>query len=146
MQEHSIRRFIGIPDHKPSDVYFLDENGQPTQDDEQVKEVVIELSRVDRNFRCPCGRSFITYYDVKDRFVRDLPWGPWKKVWLLVPRFRVDCPTCGVTTEQLDWIAPRPAAHETAGRRRSLGVQGRTQRAGCSRAVRPGVGPGQEHR
>jgi len=68
---------------------------------------VIELSRVNRNFRCPCGRSFITYYDVTDRFVRDLPWGPWKKVWLLVPRFRVDCPTCGVTTEQLDWIAPR---------------------------------------
>ena len=107
MQEHSITRFIGIPDHKPSDFYFLDESGQSTQDDERVKEVVVELTRVNRSFRCPCGRTFITYYDVTDRFVRDLPWGPWKKVSLLVPRFRVDCPECGVTTEQLDWITPR---------------------------------------
>ena len=107
MQEHSITRFIGIPDHKPSDFCFLDESGRSTENDEEVKEVVVELTRVNRNFRCPCGRTFITYYDVTDRFVRDLPWGPWKKVSLLVPRFRVDCPECGVTTEQLDWITPR---------------------------------------
>ena len=106
MQQHSITRFIGIPDHTPTDFHFLDQAGQPTDDDAQVAEVVVELMRSIRNFRCPCGRTFTTYYDVTDRFVRDLPWGPWKKVWLMVPRFRVDCPECGVRTEELDWIVP----------------------------------------
>lgn len=107
MQEHSITRFIGIPDHNPSNFQFLDTDGMTTEKDEEVEEVVVELTRITRNFRCPCGRTFSTYYDFTDRFVRDLPWGPWKIVWLLVQRFRVDCPDCGVTTEQLDWIAPR---------------------------------------
>ena len=107
MQEYSTTRFIGIPDHKPVDYHFLGEDGQTTEDDAQVKEVVVELMRTGHRFRCRCGRIFSTYYDVTDRFVRDLPWGPWKKVSLLVPRFRVDCPDCGVTTEVLDWIAPR---------------------------------------
>jgi transposase len=36
-----------------------------------------------------------------------LLWGPWGKVYLLVPRFRVDCPECGVKTEPLTWIPHR---------------------------------------
>lgn len=107
MHKHSTTRFIGIPDHNPVNFHFLDKNEQSTDDDAKVKEVVIELARTGSRFRCPCGRTFSTYYDHEDRFVRDLPWGPWKKVWLMVPRFRVQCPDCGVITEQLDWIPPR---------------------------------------
>jgi len=39
--------------------------------------------------------------------VQDLPWGPWPKVDLLVPFFRVQCPECGVKTEVMDWVEPR---------------------------------------
>jgi len=42
VQDYSTTRFIGIPDHKPVDYHFLGEDGQTTEDDAQVKEVVVE--------------------------------------------------------------------------------------------------------
>lgn len=104
MQQDHIERFIGIPEHKMVGIHFLDGEGHPTDQDGEVKQVVVELSRAVRKFRCVCGRRFSTYYDCREQFVRDLPWGPWSRVDLLVPRFRVDCPDCGVKTEQLDWL------------------------------------------
>jgi len=102
-QEH-IARFVGIPEHIVRNIHFLDKTDQSTTDDTSVERVVIELGRVARHFRCPCGRRFDRYYDCRDQFVRDLPWGPWSRVELLVPRFRVACPDCGVRTERLDWL------------------------------------------
>jgi len=110
VQPKHIQRFIGIPDHDVSMVHFLDDSGQATECDEKVREVVVELGRKRRRFRCVCGQFFQRYYDCREELVRDLPWGPWPVVNLLVPRFRVDCPTCGVKTEPLDWIAA-PARH-----------------------------------
>lgn len=104
MRDNIIHRFIGIQGHKVESIYFLDNNGHETEKDGNVAEVIIELGRVSGTFRCACGMEFKRYYDVRDVFVRDLPWGPWPNVFLLVPRFRVSCPDCGVKTEPLDWI------------------------------------------
>lgn len=106
MHEDKLDRFFGIPNHRFSSVHFLDSNGRETVDDHCVDHVVIELTRTSGPFRCPCGRRFQTVHDHRDRFIRDLPWGPWKVVELLVPRFRVNCPDCGVRTEALDWLVP----------------------------------------
>ena len=104
MRDNNIRRFIGIPDHSVKGIHFLDRKGNRTESDNEVERVVIELARINREYRCGCGRAFGTYYDCRMRKVRDLPWGPWRKVELLFPRYRVVCPACGVRTEALDWI------------------------------------------
>ena len=104
MRDDVIDRFMGIQGHSVRMIYFLDKQGHATELDEEVAEVVVELCRRPAPFRCSCGREFKRYYDVRERFVRDLPWGPWQKVSLLVPRFRVDCPNCGVKTEPLEWL------------------------------------------
>jgi transposase len=107
VRHQSITRFIGIPEHRPMALYFLDRKGRSTEVDAKVAEVIVELARTGRAFHCECGRSFARYYDHQERLVRDLRWGPWKRVRLLVPRFRVDCPDCGVKTEPLRWIPAR---------------------------------------
>jgi len=104
MRRECIDRFLGIPDHCVQGIYFLDKEGRETEADKQVHTVVVELLRTRRGFRCPCGQMYQRYYDVREQHVRDLPWGPWARVWLLVPRFRVDCERCGVKTEALEWI------------------------------------------
>jgi transposase len=107
MRDDNIQRFFGIPGYKAVAIYFLDAQGRETTEDGEVAEVVVELRRMSQPFRCRCGRTFRRYYDFRERFVRDLPWGPWENVFLLVPRFRVACPDCGVKTEPLDWIPER---------------------------------------
>lgn len=107
MRQQSITRFIGIPEHRPVAFHFLDRKGRSTEVDAKVAEVVVELARTGRAFHCECGRGFGRYYDHQERLVRDVPWGPWTRVQLLVPRFRVACPDCGVKTEPLSWIPAR---------------------------------------
>ena len=87
-------------------MHFLDDRGRSTDRDEEVGQVVIELSRTEKAYQCPCGKTLYGYYDRRYRFVRDLPWGPWPRVVLMVRRFRVDCPECGVKTECLAWLEP----------------------------------------
>jgi transposase len=38
--------------------------------------------------------------------VRDLPYGKWKKAYLLFDKVRVECPRCGVKIEKLEWLEP----------------------------------------
>ena len=107
MRRESIARFFGIPGHQVAAIHFLDASGRSAQDDRAVERVVIELTRTEKRFTCRCGRAFERYYDCRDLFVRDLPWGPWPTVELLVPRFRLCCPECGVKTEALVWLDAR---------------------------------------
>ena len=102
-----MRRFFGIPEHSVTEVHFLDCECQTAEDDQPVDMVVVDLARSGGRYRCRCGRSFRHYHDYREQFVRDLPWGPWPRVWLLVARYRVNCPDCGVQTEPLDWMVPR---------------------------------------
>jgi len=104
MQEESITRFIGIPGYKPVNINFIDQFGEKTDSDIKVDKVVIHLARTRDYFSCECGRQFDSYYDMREQFVRDLPWGAWNQVFLLLPRFRVNCPHCGIKTEPLEFI------------------------------------------
>jgi len=105
MHKEVIQRFLGIPGHSLRWITFLDKEGRETDSDARVDTVVVQLARQTRRFRCPCGKTYAAYYDCREQEVRDLPWGPWSRVELLVPRFRVECERCGVKTEELDWVA-----------------------------------------
>lgn len=40
MQEECITRFIGIPDYKPVNIYFLNQHGNEIEFDQDVKAVI----------------------------------------------------------------------------------------------------------
>jgi transposase len=50
-----------------------------------------------------CGVGVRAVHSVRERWVKDLPWGTWK-VWLVVEVHRVYCPRCGVCGEQIDFL------------------------------------------
>lgn len=109
MREYLIDRFIAVPAHSVRKVAFFNDKGDEIKGDvdpEKVSNVLLQLERTDRNYRCGCGYQTDYYYDYQERFVLDLPWGPWGLVELIVPRFRIECPHCGVKTEPLDWLVP----------------------------------------
>ena len=69
-------------------------------------QVWIELVRGPGPFVCSsCGRPCVRYHDREERWVRDLPILD-AQTHLLVPRYRVDCPTCGPKLEWLSWLLP----------------------------------------
>lgn len=69
-------------------------------------QVWIELQHDSGPFVCSgCGQSCERYHDWDERWVRDLPILD-AQTHLLVPRFRVDCPTCGPKLERLSWLLP----------------------------------------
>ena len=74
--------------------------------DSGEKELVVEIERLEARHRCRCGAEFATYYDGSLRMVRDLPYGPYKRSWLCFHQVRVDCPRCGVVTEELPFCSP----------------------------------------
>jgi len=104
MQKESMARFLAIPEHLVERIDFLDKEGRRAEKDSEVVRVVVQLRRCTRTFRCACGRVYRAYYDCRWQEVRDLPWGPWVRVWLRVRRFRVGCLKCGVRTEALSWL------------------------------------------
>src|SRR6266568_2769183 len=56
------------------------------------------------SYTCPgCGIAVQTTHSVREREVRDLPWGTWT-VWLVVEVHRVRCRRCGVRTERIDFL------------------------------------------
>ena len=50
-----------------------------------------------------CGIGTEQIHSVRERRVRDLPWGTWK-VWLVIEVHRVDCRRCGVCTERIEFL------------------------------------------
>ena len=74
--------------------------------DSGEKELMVEIARAEDRYRCRCGAEFDTYYDSNIRMIRDLPYGPYKRSWLCFRQARVDCPECGVVTEELDFCDP----------------------------------------
>jgi transposase len=70
------------------------------------KELVVEIARAEDKYRCRCGAEFDTCYDGSLRMIGDLPYGPYKRFWLCFRQVRVDCPDCGVVTEELDFSDP----------------------------------------
>ena len=98
MQKNTITELVQIPGFSVTEISFGDRKGQ-------VPEVRIRLTR-DKPWYCcsGCGQSYLTYYDGQSYEVRDLPYGKWKKAYLLFDKVRVECPKCGVKTEKLEWL------------------------------------------
>lgn len=69
--------------------------------------LMIELVRKQERYRCRCGNEFTSYYDCDERCVRDLSYGVFARSYLSFYQVRVECPDCGVLTEDLDWVGPR---------------------------------------
>ena len=111
VKQEYIDRLINIQGFSVRSIYYLEVLSKKETDDfpdqQNSTELVIELARVDRSFRCPCGHELLTYYDAKPRTVRDLSYGIYQVAWLSFDQCRVDCRRCGkISTEQLDWIEP----------------------------------------
>lgn len=51
-----------------------------------------------------CGEVVETAYDRQRYPILDLPYGKWKRVYLNVPKVRVDCPDCGIHQEALEFV------------------------------------------
>jgi len=74
--------------------------------EEEISEVTLWVEKVGA---CPafvcggCGVGKRRVHSVRERRVRDLPWGTWK-VWLVVEAHRVYCRRCGVRSERIDFL------------------------------------------
>lgn len=66
--------------------------------------VYIYLTRVSKEFTCPCGKVKDTYWDKDEFTVRDLSYGKWKYAYLVFDKYRVRCDDCEVQTEKLEWL------------------------------------------
>ena len=75
-------------------------------DEDGVYSLMIELKRKEPSYECQCGRKYTTVYDSRERCVRDLSYGAWKRSWLVFWQHRVDCSECGIVNERFTWIAP----------------------------------------
>ena len=97
MTSNDITQLFGIPGFRLSKLrpFFVRDEDHPY--------VFVELSRQNKRFQCPCGYETEVYYDGDFRQVRDVSFGEWA-VYLLFFQVRVECPTCGVKTERLDWL------------------------------------------
>jgi len=75
-------------------------------------EVVIGIRSRTRKLTCPCGYQTRAAYDKSRRRWRHLDLAT-SKTWLVADIRRLNCPTCGVRTEQVPWARPR-ARHTQA--------------------------------
>lgn len=82
-----------------------------------VTDVVIEGGQIEvhlrpkaRLLRCPCGKRVKAVYDRRRRRWRHLDLAR-ARLWLVYDIRRVNCPDCGVVTEELPWA--RPGARHT---------------------------------
>jgi transposase len=58
----------------------------------------------ERRKRCSgCGRVVGAIHDREERWVRDLPLFE-AETWLVIPRNRLACPSCGSKLEALPWL------------------------------------------
>ncbi|MDO9565464.1 MAG: ISL3 family transposase [Candidatus Desulfaltia sp.] len=99
-EKEILKKMVAIPQYSVKDIQFKEGN------EETPSEATIVLQRDETRFRCACGYETTGYYDSIHYFVRDLPYGKWSKVFLDLYKYRIQCPGCGVVTEQLEWICP----------------------------------------
>ena len=90
----AFNRMLDLPDTRVVSVAFTD-----------IGVVVGVRPRAQRH-RCPCGYTTRARYDDRRRRWRHIDAGACQ-VWLEATICRIDCPTCGVRTEQVPWARPR---------------------------------------
>jgi len=74
------------------------------------RDVEVVLRSRNRLLRCPCGKQVRAVYDRRERRWRHLDLVG-RRLWLIYPIRRLDCPDCGVRTEDVPWA--RPGARHT---------------------------------
>lgn len=74
------------------------------------RDVEVTLRPRARLLRCPCGKRLRTSYDRRRRRWRHLDLER-HRLWLVYTIRRLDCPTCGIRTEEVPWA--RPGARHT---------------------------------
>ena len=74
------------------------------------RDVEVMLRPTARLLRCPCGKQVGAGYDRRRRRWRHLDLGCCR-LWLVYDIRRLDCPDCGIRTEELPWA--RPGARHT---------------------------------
>ena len=74
------------------------------------RDVEVTLRPRARLLRCPCGKRIKAVYDRRRRRWRHLDLAC-RRLWLVYDIRRLDCPDCGVITEELPWA--RPGARHT---------------------------------
>jgi transposase len=85
--------------------FFVYEIEYIQEDNSTVLRIIIK--RKECSYRCSCGLECSTYYDSEVREIRDLGYGPYRKVFLVFTQCRINCRTCGIKTELFDWVEPR---------------------------------------
>jgi len=114
VKQEYIDQLIGVQGFSVREIRFLtvlyrkgEEEIERTE--EERTELVVELKRSESEYVCPCGRVHNTYYDARQRTVRDLRYGMYKWTWIVFDQCRVDCRSgCGkIRTEELSWIDRR---------------------------------------
>lgn len=74
------------------------------------RDVEVTLRPRAHRLRCPCGKPLRAVYDRRRRRWRHLDLGRCR-LWLVYQIRRINCPDCGVRTEELPWA--RPGARHT---------------------------------
>ncbi|MFN8033726.1 MAG: transposase family protein [Mycobacterium sp.] len=77
------------------------------------RDVEVTLRPRARLLRCPCGKRIKAVYDRRRRRWRHLDLAC-RRLWLVYDIRRLDCPDCGVITEELPWARPGPAIPVTS--------------------------------
>lgn len=96
MPEQIVSRILRLPGYGAYRSEF-------TEQELELTLWVRQLGR-DPDYTCSgCGIGVGATHSVRERRVRDLPWGAWK-VWLVVEVHRVYCRRCGVKGESIDFL------------------------------------------
>jgi transposase len=85
--------------------YQLSEFGQEVRDGQHWCVLRLEATRDLPRLCSGCGRRTTRIHDLQERRVRDLPLFEYR-IELIVPRVRVECPSCGPKLERLAWLEP----------------------------------------
>jgi transposase len=94
----AFNRLLQLPGASVTDVVIED------------RDIEVMLRPTARRASCPCGKRLRAIYDRRRRRWRHLDLGRCR-LWLVYAIRRVNCPDCGVRTEELPWA--RPGARHT---------------------------------
>ena len=96
MPEDIVRRILRLPGYKVIQHRFEEETSNVTL-------WVRKAGSVPASICNGCGVGKRRIHSVRERRVRDLPWGTWR-VWVIIEVHRVYCRRCGVRSERIDFL------------------------------------------
>lgn len=98
MQDDIISKLVGIEGYRVVDAEYYEFL------DPATAKLKLEATNEGPWICSECGQLVDSKYDTQRYNILDLPYGKWERVYLDVPKARVNCPDCGVHQEALDWL------------------------------------------